>query len=612
MAVVANLAITTTNSGGRFLSSQDRLGLADILTDTQWEIIVQTVKTSNNDPKEKIYGKWILDTGASRHMTGSKEFLFKTHEIGFSSVKLPSCTYSHAPCEGTVVFENNMKLLHVLFVPDLHCNLISLACLIKDLKCVVTLTDKLCVIQDRTTRTMVGVGEKREDISFTVECAANRVSAGEDYCLWHRRLGHASNKVISLLPGANKVDCQKFVNEPYDICFKAKQTRTTFPVSENKADDFFDLVHCDVWGPYRTPSSCGAHYFLTIVDDILVFFENKFSYTIVSSDNNNNEDNNIAIGVDEWSVISAEQSGLLVSDSTQILATRNQGSTEQVSAEPNKTDRIAGLSAASGDKFVSSTDLSQNVSGRGSPMATSRPNINVTRRTSEVVTSHDLNKSSFEDSETFVSSGVNGNHSLNTSSGEASETFVSTDVHTQNLVLMGAKSGGVPETNDSSGVNMRNVTDRDSPGNIHLPDNIATENFSEVLLPATENNEVVSDISNTTVRRSARSRVPNTRLRDYVCNTIETIDPDSSTPHSSTFSGTPYPITNYVSCANFSANHTRFLVVITILKEPTSYAEVVRLPVWRVAMSKEIGALDKNGTLSITDLPPGKKAIGCK
>jgi len=29
----------------------------------------------------------------------------------------------------------------------------------------------------------------------------------------------------------------------------------------------FDLVHCDIWGPYKAPSSCGAHYFLSIVDD---------------------------------------------------------------------------------------------------------------------------------------------------------------------------------------------------------------------------------------------------------------------------------------------------------------------------------------------------------
>ena len=27
------------------------------------------------------------------------------------------------------------------------------------------------------------------------------------------------------------------------------------------------MIHCDLWGPYRTPSLCGAHFFLTIIDD---------------------------------------------------------------------------------------------------------------------------------------------------------------------------------------------------------------------------------------------------------------------------------------------------------------------------------------------------------
>ena len=37
--------------------------------------------------------------------------------------------------------------------------------------------------------------------------------------------------------------------------------------SYNKALEPFSLIHCDVWGPFRTLSSCGAAYFLTIVDD---------------------------------------------------------------------------------------------------------------------------------------------------------------------------------------------------------------------------------------------------------------------------------------------------------------------------------------------------------
>ena len=47
----------------------------------------------------------------------------------------------------------------------------------------------------------------------------------------------------------------------------AKQTRVSFPISENKAMNCFNLIHCDIWGAYRIKSFSGAQYFLTIVDD---------------------------------------------------------------------------------------------------------------------------------------------------------------------------------------------------------------------------------------------------------------------------------------------------------------------------------------------------------
>ena len=53
-----------------------------------------------------------------------------------------------------------------------------------------------------------------------------------------------------------------------EICFCAKQTRGKFALSENKAECVFELIHYDIWGPYGVPSSSGAYYFSTIVDDV--------------------------------------------------------------------------------------------------------------------------------------------------------------------------------------------------------------------------------------------------------------------------------------------------------------------------------------------------------
>ena len=37
-----------------------------------------------------------------------------------------------------------------------------------------------------------------------------------------------------------------------DKCFQAKQCRSEFPLSEDKSKECFEMIHCDLWGPYRT------------------------------------------------------------------------------------------------------------------------------------------------------------------------------------------------------------------------------------------------------------------------------------------------------------------------------------------------------------------------
>ncbi|GJX48760.1 hypothetical protein Tco_0273950 [Tanacetum coccineum] len=52
-----------------------------------------------------------------------------------------------------------------------------------------------------------------------------------------------------------------------EICQKFKQTREPFPLSEHKSSVLAELVHLDLWGPYKVASKEGFRFFLTIVDD---------------------------------------------------------------------------------------------------------------------------------------------------------------------------------------------------------------------------------------------------------------------------------------------------------------------------------------------------------
>ena len=158
---------------------------------------------------------------------------------------------------------------NVLHLPKLNCNLVTISKLSKKLNCAVTYFDDFCVIHDRTSRSLIEAGEQRERFCYYKRPTSNQVNAVKTRCLWHKRLGHPSNDVISMLSHSLGANCglNKIKDELCEICLRAKQTRNKFPISQSIAKNVFDLVHCDIWGPYETPSSCGAHYFLSIIDD---------------------------------------------------------------------------------------------------------------------------------------------------------------------------------------------------------------------------------------------------------------------------------------------------------------------------------------------------------
>ena len=57
-----------------------------------------------------------------------------------------------------------------------------------------------------------------------------------------------------------------------------------FTFSSIKSVRYFELLHIDVWGPYKVPTHAGYRYFLTIVDDFSratwVFFMKVKSETV--------------------------------------------------------------------------------------------------------------------------------------------------------------------------------------------------------------------------------------------------------------------------------------------------------------------------------------------
>lgn len=47
----------------------------------------------------------------------------------------------------------------------------------------------------------------------------------------------------------------------------SKFTKLPFPLSKSYASALFDLIHLDIWGPYKEVTRGKYRYFMTIVDD---------------------------------------------------------------------------------------------------------------------------------------------------------------------------------------------------------------------------------------------------------------------------------------------------------------------------------------------------------
>ena len=277
------------------------------------------IKTPRGD---RDLGRWIIDSGASRHMTPDRKLFTKFRNM-LTSVTIADGTKLSSPGRGDISVDlggKKVRMENVLWVPRLDSNLLSIKALNRKGLSILFRPEGVEITRDGTsvatgffkgnmfllrnsevaletgvqedqeeqkeqeeqevpqevqTRELVGTqrSEPRAGPSKS-KSEQGKISA---YLLWHSRLGHVSARRIQLLskkiPEAGKaIDIEGTPLSFFDkvecsVCNYTKMTRAVYRVPPRRVDRKLGRAYSDVWGPYRITSLNGYRYFINFVDE---------------------------------------------------------------------------------------------------------------------------------------------------------------------------------------------------------------------------------------------------------------------------------------------------------------------------------------------------------
>lgn len=229
--------------------------------------------------------KWLVDSGASSHMTHQKEFLLDYREFATpEKVGVGDGRVVEALGIGNVrlnmrfkVSESKRATLHnVLYVPKLACNLFSVRAAASKSN-TVKFGRTRCWIRSNDGE-LLGMGSLADKLyqldcePATLEHASVVHQQANDVDLWHQRLGHLSGQRLSDMSRKKSVvglNLSTATKPSFcEGCVEGKMHRAPFKsVGEIRSTRKLQLVHSDVCGLMRTESIGGHKYFVTFIDD---------------------------------------------------------------------------------------------------------------------------------------------------------------------------------------------------------------------------------------------------------------------------------------------------------------------------------------------------------
>ena len=229
--------------------------------------------------------EWCLDSGCTDHITPSKSNFVQYWELRQpSDAEITDGKYLKIEGHGMVIGYSktpqgsvSLQLQNVLYVPE-ACKQLFLLIAARQQGSMSKTTKKGTTVSLNGTPYIIGCPMGGKLHIFQMELVRHKIPGAiiatlSDYTLWHRRMGHAHQRMIKHLHKNTEGGPHQTTNPPSGICEgceKGKSKRLPFPTSKSRAKQPLDLVHSNL-DDMSDLSIGGYKYTATYLDDYSSF-----------------------------------------------------------------------------------------------------------------------------------------------------------------------------------------------------------------------------------------------------------------------------------------------------------------------------------------------------
>ncbi|KAL2242415.1 UNVERIFIED_CONTAM: Retrovirus-related Pol polyprotein from transposon RE1 [Sesamum indicum] len=572
---------------------------------------------------------WIVDTGATCHMCGNvKLFQSLTTLNTPKQIRLPDNSITLATKSGSIQLCPSLTLTNVLFVPNFAHNLLSVSQLCSSHHVAFSFYGSFCVVQDLRSKQILALGKQHRQLYYlgsksffpTSDCSSKHTAHAllssshvDNFSLWHQRLGHTSPDVMKHIESLHIPEPDK--NHVCSVCPLAKQTRLPFGCSQSSTDSCFELIHIDIWGPYRQATLSGARYVLTIVDDfsratwtfllnhksqtlhtLTVFFAQiltQFGCKIktVRTDNGSEFVNSSCAFFFQNAGVCHQRSCTHTPQQNGVVERKHRHLLQVARAlmfQSYLPNQFWGDSILTATHIINKLPTSTlNWKSPFEVLYKSPPTYESLKTFGCLCFASNFypGKTKF-DSRAFecIFLGYMPNQKgYKVYDLHNNRTFVSRDVLFHESIFPFKTAAGKEVQTPLPLLSFVNLPEFSPEAAVDFPENCdpLPSNSMSPESP-TSLQQSANPPSNTHLRRSQRITQPPSWLRDFVC-------------HTSHFP--PY---------SFTSSHCAFQAALFTIREPSCYSQAKEHEEWRQAMQHELRALEHNHTWELTDLPPAR------